>query len=496
MIQDYQIQEERTFSIFSFSYSSRLCFEQFVAFYFSSSLSSLDPSPSFLSHERQGHVLSCQDSTPVLFLYSLSLFCVIDSLSLFSVYFCLPSPYLLSVSKFSSFSYSFPISPSFFLPSRLTLTSLPFFCEKSLFSFSFLFIPFLLLLQNSTLSIEDFHQRIQDITRYPLRPYVVSFLRLHLPILQSEVERAARLSSQTPSQYIDSNESLILDPPLSRSSTERSVTSSSVSQSSTNFVYFRDPHHQAFLEGFEIFQPPHPPPQHSIPPPPSVHTNNQYLSTPSYYYGRLSPVSPSSSMGIKEAVASATVSSIKRPRLSPPDSRKENGYEESDVPPIKRVNNGHTTSVRPVSSSLSSTLHVPTTHSHHQLPLHHLSSHHNHYSHSPVPLHPLHSNGTALLHNQMSIRATTAPSEHQESRISNGFQTSPREGLRGGHSAEPSRYEVRGSVTTTTSPTSGNSSSVDIHLRPPTPRAIAEELTRESEEEWKNIHTVSLHCVN
>ena len=43
--------------------------------------------------------------------------------------------------------------------------------------------------QNSRITIEDFHREIPVVTSYPLRPYVVPFLRLHLPILQTELSR-------------------------------------------------------------------------------------------------------------------------------------------------------------------------------------------------------------------------------------------------------------------------------------------------------------------
>ena len=44
-----------------------------------------------------------------------------------------------------------------------------------------------------------------------MRPYVIPFLKLHLPILQSEINHLAKLSKLTPSQYLRQHESLILD---------------------------------------------------------------------------------------------------------------------------------------------------------------------------------------------------------------------------------------------------------------------------------------------
>lgn len=70
-------------------------------------------------------------------------------------------------------------------------------------------------LVSSTISIEDFHQSIQEITNYPLRPFVVPFLKSHLPLLQTEVLHYARAAKQSPSQYLRQHEQqllLLLDP--------------------------------------------------------------------------------------------------------------------------------------------------------------------------------------------------------------------------------------------------------------------------------------------
>ncbi|XP_054164329.1 protein CBFA2T1-like [Oppia nitens] len=64
---------------------------------------------------------------------------------------------------------------------------------------------------NGTISTEEFHQKIQEITNYPLRPYVIPFLKLHLPILQTEIVHFARVAKTNPSQYLREHESLILD---------------------------------------------------------------------------------------------------------------------------------------------------------------------------------------------------------------------------------------------------------------------------------------------
>ncbi|XP_076333826.1 protein CBFA2T3-like isoform X2 [Tachypleus tridentatus] len=64
---------------------------------------------------------------------------------------------------------------------------------------------------NSSVSIEEFHQKIQDITNYPLRSFVIPFLKSHLPMLQTEILHFARLSKQTPQQYLRQYEQAVLD---------------------------------------------------------------------------------------------------------------------------------------------------------------------------------------------------------------------------------------------------------------------------------------------
>ncbi|RWS15283.1 protein CBFA2T1-like protein [Dinothrombium tinctorium] len=66
-------------------------------------------------------------------------------------------------------------------------------------------------LASSTITIEEFCQKIQELTHYPLRPYVVPFLKIHLPILQNELIHFSRLFKLSVSQYIKQHESMILE---------------------------------------------------------------------------------------------------------------------------------------------------------------------------------------------------------------------------------------------------------------------------------------------
>uniref|UniRef100_A0A1A8A347 CBFA2/RUNX1 partner transcriptional co-repressor 3 n=3 Tax=Nothobranchius TaxID=28779 RepID=A0A1A8A347_NOTFU len=66
-------------------------------------------------------------------------------------------------------------------------------------------------LVNSTLTIEEFHTKLHEATNFPLRPFVIPFLKANLPLLQRELLHCARLAKQTPAQYLAQHEQLLLD---------------------------------------------------------------------------------------------------------------------------------------------------------------------------------------------------------------------------------------------------------------------------------------------
>ncbi|XP_013363460.1 PREDICTED: protein CBFA2T3 isoform X3 [Chinchilla lanigera] len=66
-------------------------------------------------------------------------------------------------------------------------------------------------LVNSTLTIEEFHSKLQEATNFPLRPFVIPFLKANLPLLQRELLHCARLAKQTPAQYLAQHEETLLD---------------------------------------------------------------------------------------------------------------------------------------------------------------------------------------------------------------------------------------------------------------------------------------------
>ncbi|CAI9744349.1 protein CBFA2T3 isoform X2 [Octopus vulgaris] len=66
-------------------------------------------------------------------------------------------------------------------------------------------------LVNSHLSIEEFHAKLQEATNFPLRPFVIPFLKANLPLLQRELLHCARMAKQTPQQYLAQNEHILFD---------------------------------------------------------------------------------------------------------------------------------------------------------------------------------------------------------------------------------------------------------------------------------------------
>ncbi|XP_023680114.1 protein CBFA2T1-like isoform X1 [Paramormyrops kingsleyae] len=66
-------------------------------------------------------------------------------------------------------------------------------------------------LVNSTLTIEEFHSKLQEATNFPLRPFVVPFLKANLPLLQHELLHCARVAKQNPAQYLAQHDHVLLD---------------------------------------------------------------------------------------------------------------------------------------------------------------------------------------------------------------------------------------------------------------------------------------------
>ncbi|KFO63365.1 Protein CBFA2T3, partial [Corvus brachyrhynchos] len=64
---------------------------------------------------------------------------------------------------------------------------------------------------NSTLTIEEFHAKLQEATNFPLRPFVIPFLKVGAPAWAWRDSHCARMAKQTPAQYLAQHEQLLLD---------------------------------------------------------------------------------------------------------------------------------------------------------------------------------------------------------------------------------------------------------------------------------------------
>lgn len=60
--------------------------------------------------------------------------------------------------------------------------------------------------------MEEFQARVQEVTTYPLRSFVIPFLKANLPLMQAELVMLARASKQSPQAYLRANEAFLLDP--------------------------------------------------------------------------------------------------------------------------------------------------------------------------------------------------------------------------------------------------------------------------------------------
>ncbi|KAL1115519.1 hypothetical protein AAG570_007548 [Ranatra chinensis] len=66
--------------------------------------------------------------------------------------------------------------------------------------------------ESGSVSLDEFHQSLVDTTSYPLRPFVVPFLRAYLPSLQKDIALQARSAKQGELEYLACHESVVLDP--------------------------------------------------------------------------------------------------------------------------------------------------------------------------------------------------------------------------------------------------------------------------------------------
>ncbi|KAK2579134.1 hypothetical protein KPH14_001304 [Odynerus spinipes] len=68
-----------------------------------------------------------------------------------------------------------------------------------------------LALLSGTMTAEEFHSALQEATNFPLRGFVLPYLKHTLPSLQRDLNTAARAKNQTCAQFLRSNETAILE---------------------------------------------------------------------------------------------------------------------------------------------------------------------------------------------------------------------------------------------------------------------------------------------
>lgn len=69
----------------------------------------------------------------------------------------------------------------------------------------------LLQFQAGTIGATEFHQILQDVTNFPLKPFVLPFLKLNIPLLTREVAANAANADQTTVQYLRSHHNFLAD---------------------------------------------------------------------------------------------------------------------------------------------------------------------------------------------------------------------------------------------------------------------------------------------
>lgn len=74
----------------------------------------------------------------------------------------------------------------------------------------------------ATITVSEFHHLLQDVTNFPLRPFVLPFLQANIPLLQREVAGMASSAGQSCIQYLRNHESFVLEQTSSHSPTEAS----------------------------------------------------------------------------------------------------------------------------------------------------------------------------------------------------------------------------------------------------------------------------------
>ena len=82
-----------------------------------------------------------------------------------------------------------------------------------------MYIPLYISKKAGTVSVNDFHQVLQDVTNFPLRPFVLPFLKANIPLLSREIAALAAITNHTPIQYLRTHQHLLIESSRSTNAT-------------------------------------------------------------------------------------------------------------------------------------------------------------------------------------------------------------------------------------------------------------------------------------
>ncbi|XP_059088914.1 protein CBFA2T1-like isoform X2 [Tigriopus californicus] len=82
-----------------------------------------------------------------------------------------------------------------------------------------------------SISTGEFHHVVQEVTNFPLRSFVLPFLKSNIPLLARDIATLALLTSQTPLQYLKAHQNLLLDMPTGSGTEHNDIFNSDSSPS-------------------------------------------------------------------------------------------------------------------------------------------------------------------------------------------------------------------------------------------------------------------------
>ncbi|XP_078738053.1 protein CBFA2T1-like [Lampetra fluviatilis] len=136
-------------------------------------------------------------------------------------------------------------------------------------------------LVNSSVTIEEFHSKLQEATNFPLRPFVIPFLKANLPLLQRELLQCARTAKLSPAQYLAQNQFLLLDvgippaPPAAPLAPGAGTSSHGGGTMAGSHNHHHQHHHQHHQQHHQQHHHQHHPPHHGTATMPHHHHQQQ-----------------------------------------------------------------------------------------------------------------------------------------------------------------------------------------------------------------------------